>query len=82
MSVQKRFVAGAVCPRCGEMDKLVVYSTDEGSFKECVACDYEEKQVVQVEMNELSTRVNHMPEEASSAEEVQVVTLLDPKKLH
>ncbi len=81
MSVQKRFVAGAVCPRCGEMDRLVVYSNDEGSFKECVSCDFKEKQVVQVEVSELSTRVNHMPEE-ETGEDVQVVTLMDPKKLH
>jgi len=79
MSVQKRFIAGAVCPRCGEMDKLVVYQTEQGSFKECVHCDFVEKQLVQVEVNELATRVNQVKSEEKE-EGVQVVTLIDPKK--
>lgn len=65
--IVKRFIAGAVCPRCGEMDKLVTFSNDEGTFKECVSCGFEEKQIAQVEMKELDTRVNHVPEEESDA---------------
>ncbi len=78
-SIVKRFIAGAVCPRCAEMDKLRTYSTSEGTFKECVACDYTEKQLAQVELSELDTRVNHLPEEAAADEAVQVVQLLDPR---
>lgn len=74
--VVKRFIAGAVCPRCGEMDKLVTFSNDEGTFKECVACDFEEKQLAQVEMKELDTRVNHMPEDETveQADPIKFVT--------
>ena len=35
---KKRFIAGAVCPRCGKMDKLVVYLED--NRRECVSCGY------------------------------------------
>ena len=34
----RRFIAGAVCPRCGEMDKLVVDS--DADTRECVRCGY------------------------------------------
>jgi uncharacterized metal-binding protein (TIGR02443 family) len=37
---RRRFIAGAVCPRCGEMDKLLVdLETDQ---RECVACGFSE----------------------------------------
>ena len=79
MTMKKRFIAGAVCPRCGEMDKLVSYSDGQDTFKECVACGFEEKQAVQIELDELNTRVNHMPE--GSDEGVQVVNFVNqPKK--
>jgi uncharacterized metal-binding protein (TIGR02443 family) len=77
----KRFVAGAVCPRCGEMDRIVTYTNDEGTFKECVSCDYEEKQLVQVEPGEMGTRVNQLSEEESHDENpVQVVKIMTPPK--
>lgn len=34
-----RFIAGAVCPRCGAMDRLVLESDDS---RRCVACGYED----------------------------------------
>ena len=38
---QKRFIAGAVCPKCSEMDKLVMYKNEDGKeTRECVACGY------------------------------------------
>lgn len=40
MSVRRRFIAGAVCPRCARMDKIVIdLDTDR---RECVACGYSE----------------------------------------
>lgn len=77
----KRFVAGAVCPRCGEMDRLVTYTNDAGTYKECVNCDYEEKQLVQVEPGEMETRVNQLSETESLDENpVQVVKIMEPPK--
>lgn len=75
--ITKRFIAGAVCPRCGEMDRLVTYTSADGAYKECVACGFSEKQMAQVEMSELETRVNHVPEEKD--EQAQVVQILDLK---
>lgn len=77
----KRFVAGAVCPRCGEMDRLVTFTTDDGTFKECVSCDYEEKQLVQVEPGEMETRVNQLSDsESLDRNAVEVVKIMQPPK--
>jgi uncharacterized metal-binding protein (TIGR02443 family) len=79
MSAIKRFIAGAVCPKCAEMDRLVSYTNDDGTFKECVACGFMEKQIVQVAPDELETRVNHIEQEAQD-DSLQVVQILAPRK--
>lgn len=38
----KRFIAGAVCPRCGILDVVVVWNDDTSVFRGCVNCDYQE----------------------------------------
>lgn len=59
MATPKRFIAGAVCPRCGEMDKLTMQQTEDGQFRECVACGFEDAQTPEGEpIGELATRVN------------------------
>ncbi|PHS20467.1 MAG: DNA-binding protein [Kangiella sp.] len=35
---QKRFIAGANCPSCDELDSLALYSHDQSI--ECVSCGY------------------------------------------
>jgi uncharacterized metal-binding protein (TIGR02443 family) len=63
MYQKRRFIAGAVCPRCNEMDKLVIYGNEEGLFRECVSCGYKDKQAeAEASSPELSTRVNYTPE--------------------
>ncbi|OUS15538.1 hypothetical protein A9Q88_10565 [Gammaproteobacteria bacterium 50_400_T64] len=54
----KRFIAGAVCPRCGEMDKLVVYRQDERDYRECVSCDFAEEMLFTQPSTDLETRAN------------------------
>ena len=49
----KRFIAGAVCPKCSEMDKLIMYKNEEGrDVRECVACDYRDVMKSEEEMAE------------------------------
>lgn len=73
-STKRRFVAGAVCPRCSEMDKLVVYSEDGKDFRECVACGYKDEMHFKPVARELETRVNQTEEEKRDA--VQVINIL------
>ncbi len=80
MKQHRRFIAGAVCPKCAEMDRLITYSNDEGTFRECVSCGYVDKQVEQeeqVESDILETRVNLLtPMEQD--EEVVPLKFFDP----
>ena len=73
-STKRRFVAGAVCPRCSEMDKLVVYNEDGKDYRECVACGYKDEMRFKPQARELETRVNQTAEDKQDA--VQVVTIL------
>lgn len=73
---KRRFIAGAVCPRCAEMDKIVTYQQDDKSFRECVACGFKEEMRFQSQQRELETRVNRSEEE--KAADTQVIKLFDP----
>lgn len=58
--MKKRFIAGAVCPRCSAMDRIVMFTTDEGTFRECVDCGFEDRQPDAEDMTptpEVTTRV-------------------------
>lgn len=77
-STKRRFMAGAVCPRCSTMDSIVVYNLDGKDFRECVNCDFKEEMRINVATGELETRVNHTEEKA----DVQVINIVsvDNKK--
>ncbi len=77
----KRFIAGAVCPRCAQMDKLVMYVDDaDRQVRECVRCGFHDVMAGD-SGEELPTRVNQpRPGERplSHEDEVQVVNVVDP----
>ncbi|MBB1489630.1 YheV family putative zinc ribbon protein [Oceanospirillum sediminis] len=80
MTIIKRFIAGAVCPRCGEMDKLKAWTEDDIQHRECVACDFTDAMslIADSAMDELATRVNQG--QPDPKDEIQVVKLMDPAK--
>ncbi len=71
----RRFIAGAVCPRCGEQDKLVVDT--ETDRRECVKCGFGDERPVTGVGREVRTRVNR-PAARRSETAAEIVTLLDP----
>ncbi len=75
---RRRFIAGAVCPRCGAMDKIVVdLDSDQ---RECVACDFSEARPDDAAREtELPTRVSRAAARRVETP-AQVVTLVDPEK--
>lgn len=83
--ITKRFIAGAVCPRCAQMDKLVMYNNgDNQQVRECVSCGYSDIMTDEgpqaMNADELVTRVNQpRPGEETLAheDEVQVVSIID-----
>lgn len=67
----KRFIAGAVCPKCSARDTIKAYRQDEHNYRECIACGFHDKLHIQPQFRELVTRVN-TPEEVKE-EETQVL---------
>lgn len=68
-SVRKRFIAGAICPKCGMMDRIVVYREQQKELRECVNCGFKDELRLQPSPAELSTRVQQV--------EVAPVRLID-----
>ncbi|OZG73268.1 DNA-binding protein [Hahella sp. CCB-MM4] len=70
MKVIKRFIAGAVCPRCGVMDRIVSYSDEQQrQVRECVECGFNERlrdvDTQPGKPEELETRVTRKKEPAN-----------------
>ncbi|MFO1389595.1 YheV family putative zinc ribbon protein [Cellvibrio sp.] len=76
-STKRRFMAGAVCPRCSKMDTIVVYNLDGKDFRECVDCGFQEEMRLNIATSELETRVNHNNDQVA---DVQVITILPADK--
>ncbi len=74
-SHRRRFIAGAVCPRCGAMDKIV-WDMD-ADRRECVACDFQEARPQADSVPELKTRVNRASARLVETQ-AQPVRLMDP----
>lgn len=72
---RRRFIAGAVCPRCGAMDKIVVDMDTQ--TRECVACDFSEARPGdEAAPGELPTRVSRAAARRVETP-AEVVTLVD-----
>ncbi len=74
---RRRFIAGAVCPRCGQMDKIVV-DLDEDT-RSCVACGFSEArpQAGSPGASELPTRVSRAAARRVETP-AEAVKLVDP----
>ena len=62
-STTRRFIAGAACPKCGLLDKVVAYAEEGASYRECVACGFKDEIRLNAQPRELETRVNRTREE-------------------
>lgn len=72
----RRFVAGAKCPQCQAIDKVVMFRKGGTQFQACVSCGYEDEMAFERNFRELETRVNRTEDEKLDA--VAVVRLIDP----
>ena len=75
----KRFIAGAVCPRCSEMDKIVMYRENDKDYRECVACGFKDEMHFATQQRELDTRVNQSEEKLKQETQVLQFPPLDEK---
>jgi uncharacterized metal-binding protein (TIGR02443 family) len=73
---RRRFIAGAVCPRCSAMDKIVVdLDTDR---RECVACGFSDARPGDPLAPDLPTRVTR-PAARRVETPAEPVQLIDPR---
>ncbi len=80
----RRFIAGAVCPRCSALDKIVMYDNERGErVRECVSCGYRDALDERGNPTEITTRVNQpragerpLPHE----DEVRVINIVDASR--
>ena len=78
MAVPKRFIAGAICPRCAAMDRIRAWEQNGVRYRDCVSCDFFEQQAIEDDaIPELETRVNREREE-QRRNTVTPVRILDP----
>ena len=73
MNVSKRrFIAGAVCPACSELDRIQMWDEDGVPHRECVACGYADT---------LDARGNSVPKELPTRVNVSALKpkAADPK---
>ena len=71
----KRFIAGAVCPRCGAMDRIVVHG--DGDHRECIDCGFSDARPG-TPSEEPLTRVTRASARRVETQ-AQPVKLLDPR---
>ncbi len=76
MQKTRRFIAGAICPQCKAMDKIVLHRNG-GQQRECVACGFKDDLHDLGAAPELTTRVTP---QGNAADAVQTVTLIDLNK--
>jgi hypothetical protein len=85
MNVSKRrFIAGAVCPACSELDKIQMWDEDGVPHRECVACGYADTLDARGNSvpRELPTRVNVSALKPKAADpKVQAVQFFPNPKL-
>ena len=82
--VIKRFIAGAICPRCAEIDKLVMYQNAQAEqVRECVRCGYQDVMTDQgpkpSDPQEIKTRVNQLrlgERPLAHEDDIQAVTII------
>ncbi|TCM70810.1 hypothetical protein EC844_10183 [Acinetobacter calcoaceticus] len=63
MQIKRRFIAGAKCPKCEAADRIVMLSTADAEWIECVECEYSENRPTFVDA----------PAEPEVADEIGVV---------
>lgn len=69
----KRFLAGAICPRCEATDTIMVYSREERDFRECAECGFLDEMHFTPQAKDVDTRVS---DTTANKTEEQVVKIM------
>ena len=63
MNIKRRFIAGAKCPKCEAMDRIVMLTQGDAEWIECIECGYSENRPTHVDA----------PEEPATPDEIGVI---------
>ena len=63
MTIKRRFIAGVKCPKCTALDRVVMLTSGDEEWIECIECGYSENRPTHVEQ----------PQSAEVADEVGVI---------
>ncbi len=77
--MKKRFIAGVVCPKCGERSVCKAWDNTEEELllRECVECGFTDRISTSVNVpKELGTRVTPSQVSAPNSDTVQVIKIL------
>lgn len=55
MTVKKRFIAGAKCLKCHALDRVMLMTTKDDEWIECVECGYTERRPTEIEQPSLQS---------------------------
>lgn len=47
--LKRRFIAGAKCPRCQTQDSIVMLTSSDDEWIECIDCNYSEQRPTHIE---------------------------------
>lgn len=73
--IKKRFIAGAVCPSCGQLDKIRAWRDEDLYKRECVSCDFRDETSFQLTPSEQGS--SESPTEVENGAEVRVLKFPD-----
>ncbi len=83
--MKRRFIAGAICPQCRALDRIVLETEGDESRRCCIECDFSEALDGKPELGGntgSSLPPSRLLRPSSSVEvESSPVRLIDPKKL-
>ena len=75
VSTSKRFIAGAICPQCKELDVIFIYEREGSKYQACVECGYSkamDETIQQSEQNKVASEHSPNP--------VQIIKLINNPK--
>lgn len=64
--LKKRFIAGASCPKCQQVDKVFTYEKEGREYAACTQCDYLEARPTPEELAELHKQQENAVAEAET----------------
>ncbi|MFT4021050.1 MAG: YheV family putative zinc ribbon protein [Acinetobacter sp.] len=55
--MKKRFIAGVKCPKCDALDRIVMLTTNESEWIECIECGHSENRPTKEDIQQLTPPV-------------------------